>query len=270
MTRFLHITDLHITAPETDDPTRQTDTVATLDRVIDIARTLDPAPAFIVASGDLTNIGDDASYALLADRLGALDIPVIMTLGNHDRRAGWHAAFPGHAAAPDGPVDHDRVVAGVHVIAVDSSVPGKVSGALSDAQLSQLDAALARHSGLPTIVAIHHPPRLDPEGESPWATLDLTTTQQLEALFAKRPVTAVLCGHVHMNRIGLWNGTPLVVTMGQQSTVDLTRNDALAVIEGTGFAICDLRPAGLSVTYVPLEAPRLIKEISTERLTAFS
>ncbi|MEO0937104.1 MAG: metallophosphoesterase [Pseudomonadota bacterium] len=270
MTRFLHITDLHITAPETDDPTRQTDTVAALDRLIAALQGLEPKPAFLVASGDLTNIGDDASYALLAERFAALDIPVVMTLGNHDRRAGWHAAFPGHPAAPEGPVDQDTVLDGVHIIALDSSVPGKVSGALSDAQLSELEATLARHAGLPKIVAIHHPPRLDPEGDAPWATLDDATTERLAALFAKHPVRAVLCGHVHMNRMGLWDGTPLVVTMGQQSTVDLTRSDVLSVICGTGFAICDLRPTGLQVTYVPLEAPEVIKEISRERLLAFS
>lgn len=270
MTRFLHITDLHITAPETQDPAQQTDTVAALDRLIQIAPTLEPRPAFIVASGDLTNIGDEASYALLAARLAALDIPVVMTLGNHDVRAEWHAAFPGHPGAPDGPVDVDAALAGIQVITLDSSVPGKVSGALTGEQLADLDQTLARHPDLPKVIAIHHPPRTDPENAGIWATLDAPSTDRLAAALAGHDVRAVLCGHVHLNRMSLWHGVPLVVTMGQQSTVDLTRNDALAVIEGTGFAICDLLPAGLQVTYVPLAPARLIKEIPTERLKAFS
>lgn len=270
MTRFLHITDLHVTDPRTEDPTRQTDTVATLDRLLAIVRGMEPRPDFIVASGDLTNIGDEASYALIADRLAGLDIPIVMTLGNHDERAGWHAAFPGHPAAPDGPVDQDAVIAGVHVIALDTSVPGKVSGALDDAQLTRAQELLERHAGLPKVVAIHHPPRISPGQEPLWATLDQETTDRLAALLAGRNVAAVVAGHVHLNRFALWHGVPLVVTMGQQSTVDVTRTDALAVVEGTGFAICDLLSSGLQVTYVPLAEQRLIKTVSIDRLNALS
>jgi Icc protein len=97
MTRFLHITDLHITAPETEDETRQTDTVRALARMIEIANTLDPAPAFVVASGDLTNIGDEPSYGLLREMMAGLRMPVILGLGNHDRRAGFYGAFPERA-----------------------------------------------------------------------------------------------------------------------------------------------------------------------------
>ncbi|MDQ2093405.1 metallophosphoesterase family protein [Rhodalgimonas zhirmunskyi] len=270
MTRFLHITDLHVSAPETDDPGRQTDTVASLDRLLDIATRLDPRPDFIVASGDLTNIGDRASYDLVAARFAALDIPVAMTLGNHDRRDGWHAAFPDHPAAPDGPVDHDMVQAGVHIIALDSSVPGKVAGALDAAQLERAQDMLARHPDLPKLIAVHHPPRIDPDEPLPWATLDADSTEKLAALLKGHNVLAILSGHIHLNRVALWNGIPLVVTMGQQSTVDLTRTDAMAVVEGTGFAICDLLPGGPRITFAPLETGRLIKEIPVERLRAFS
>ncbi|MFC3615395.1 metallophosphoesterase family protein [Lutimaribacter marinistellae] len=270
MTRFLHVTDLHVSAPQTNDATRQTDTVAALDRLIEVALRLDPRPDFIVASGDLTNVGDEASYRLLAERFEGFDIPVHMTLGNHDRRAGWHSVFPGHHAAPDGPVDHDAVLGGVHVVALDSSVPGRVSGALDDEQIERAAEMLGRNPDLPKLVAIHHPPRLDPSRNFAWATLDQHSTDRLASLLEGRSVLAVLSGHVHMNRVAMWHGVPLVVTMGQQSTVDLTRTDALAVVEGTGFAICDLLPSGLQTTFVPLAEPRLIKEISVDRLRAFS
>ncbi|MEM9756234.1 MAG: metallophosphoesterase, partial [Pseudomonadota bacterium] len=120
MTRFLHLTDLHIT-PEGD-------TLPALDRALDIARRIDPAPEFIVVSGDLTDRGDAESYAILATRMAGLDVPVIYALGNHDHRAAFHSAFPGHPGASDGPLDHDHVIAGLHVIVLDSSVPGRTSG----------------------------------------------------------------------------------------------------------------------------------------------
>lgn len=269
MTRFLHITDLHLTAPETRDPSQQTDTVATMDRLLALLPGLDPVPDFIVATGDLTNIGDAASYRLLADRLARLDVPVIQTLGNHDVRAGWHGVFAGHGAAPDGPVDQETIVAGVHVIALDSVIPGKVGGALTPPQLEGLAAALERHPDLPKLIALHHPPRIDPNMPFQWEALDAASTEALGALIAEHNVIAVLCGHVHRNRVTLWHGAPVVVTMGQQSALDVTRTDVLSVIEGTGFAICDILPVGLQVTFAPLEVPRRIKEIPAEEARGF-
>ncbi len=270
MTRFLHLTDLHITAPETDDPSQQTDTVATLEHALEIADRLSPRPDFIIASGDLTNIGDLASYRHLAQRFDSCDIPVFMTLGNHDNRAAWHTAFPGHPAAPDGPVDQDRVLAGIHIIAVDSAVPGQVSGALDSGQLQFVQTCLARHPELPKLVVVHHPPRLDPMSNHNWAHLDQHSTDQLADLLKGQNVLAVLSGHIHLNRFAMWNQIPLVVNTGQQSSVDVTRSDTLSVIQGTAFALCDLLPGGLQVTYVPLGTPEVIKEIPIGRLLAFS
>lgn len=269
MIRFLHITDLHVSAPKRGGSERRAASIEALARLVEIADRLRPRPAFIVASGDLTNTGDEDSYRVVGNMLGALDIPVIWALGNHDRRAGFHAVFPGHAGAPDGPLDHDAVHAGVHVIALDSSAPGQVGGALDDDQFARLDVMLARNTDLPRLVAVHHPPKLSPRARNGWATLTEDSSDRLRGALTGRNVQAVLSGHMHMNRIAMWHGIPLVVTMGQQSTVDLTRTDALAVIEGTGFAICDMLAGGLQTTFVPLAEPRVIREIPEERLRAF-
>ncbi|MBY6092093.1 metallophosphoesterase [Maritimibacter alkaliphilus] len=271
MTRFLHITDLHVSAPETDDPERHGDTEAVLRRLVEIANRLHPAPDLVIASGDLTNVGDEASYRHVQRILEGLDMPVVLTLGNHDRRGPFHAVFEGYATAPDGPVDHEAVHAGLHVIALDTSVPGKVGGALDEAQFAVLERALGRHLDLPKILVLHHPPKTIPgSGGLPWATLSAEDSARLQALIADRQVLCILSGHVHYNRMSLWHGVPVVITSGHQSTVDLTRTDALSVVEGSSFAICDLQEAGLQVTFVPLEEPRPIKEIPMERLRAFS
>jgi 3',5'-cyclic AMP phosphodiesterase CpdA len=270
MTRFLHITDLHVSAPSTEDPGRQTDTVETLARLVDAAGRLAPRPDFIVASGDLTNVGDRASYDLVASITSALDMPVVYALGNHDRRAAFRAAFPGHPGEADAPLDHDAVHGGVHVVVLDSSEPGRVSGSLGEAQFERLAAMLARHRDLPKLVVVHHPPKLRPGPGGGWATLDDGATSRLAAALAGQKVLAMLSGHVHMNRVALWNGIPVVVTMGQQSTVDVTHAGGLRIVEGTGFAICDIWPSGPQVTFASLAEPRVIKEIPEERLRAFS
>lgn len=270
MTRFLHITDLHLTAPETDDPHQHADTLAALERMIDIANTLSPRPDFVVASGDLTNLGDAASYRLLAQRMTRLQMPVLYALGNHDRREGFFGAFADHAGAPAGPLDHDAVHAGLHVVVLDSSVPGRVGGALDDDQMAGAAAMLARHPDLPKLVVVHHPPRLDPTSPYAWETLGETDSARLAGLLAPHRVMAVLSGHIHTNRVTLWHGIPVVTNIGQQSGVDLTRSRGMSVVEGSGFGLCDLLPSGVQVTFVPLPEPQVLKEIPEARLRGFS
>ncbi len=51
-----------------------------------------------------------------------------------------------------------RVQGGWHFVMLDSSVKGKVFGALSEAELAFLDSALAQQPELPTMVCLHHHP----------------------------------------------------------------------------------------------------------------
>ncbi|MCE8007326.1 metallophosphoesterase [Aestuariivita sp.] len=266
MTRFLHITDLHLTAPETQDPGQQTDTAAALDQVIVHAQQLEPRPDFIIASGDLTNIGDAASYALLAKKMGQLDMPVIYALGNHDSRAGFHTAFPGYAGAPDGPLDHDIVVAGQHVIVLDTSLPGLVSGGFEDGQLDFLAMALERHSDLPKILVIHHPPATGPESQHSWAQINPADSVLLAEAVENYQIGMIFCGHIHLNRVSQWHGVPVISAIGLQSTVSPDRSGGLHITEGTAIGVCDIRPTGIDVVFVPLTQGQTIKVIGPDLL----
>ena len=266
MARFLHITDLHITAPGAALP--QTDTSATFARLVEAVGRLAPAPDFIVASGDLTDLGDAASYAHLAEMAAGLGLPVVWALGNHDDRAAFRAAFWA-AGAAGAPLDHDCVVAGVHVIALDSSVPGLVSGGFEPAQIDWLVARIEAHPGLPRVLAIHHPPRIDPDMALRWPALDAGSTAALAAAIAGQDVRAILSGHVHVNRMLMWGGVPVIVTMGQQSAIDPVAEPGWHMVEGAGFAICDLYGADLQVTYAPLGEARILHQISEDEARAY-
>ena len=58
MTRFVHLTDLHISHPDSGDTMLRSDTPAQVASAVAAINRLDPAPDFVIASGDLTNIGD--------------------------------------------------------------------------------------------------------------------------------------------------------------------------------------------------------------------
>ena len=247
---FLHLTDLHISAPEAGDTTLHSDTLATLDAVLDRIAGMDRAPDFVVVSGDLTNLGDAASYRLLAGRLARITAPLVLALGNHDRREGFRQVMLGEPG--DAPHAHDRVLAGVHVIVLDSLVPGRVAGALGPDQFAFLAAALDRHPDLPKLVVVHHPPALDREAEITWHSLGWDDSARLAEVLRGRGVVALLCGHVHVPRVTLWHGLPVIVGNGLHNTIDPLVSAEMSITDGTGFGLCTLRPSGLTVEFVAM------------------
>jgi 3',5'-cyclic AMP phosphodiesterase CpdA len=253
---FVHLTDLHIGDPAEDDHLFS-DTRTTLAEILRLVGTIEPKPSFVVASGDLSNRGDAASYAVLKEMMGVLDVPVVYALGNHDTRAGFYRGMLGREENLDAPYDHDTVVDGIHVIALDSSVPGFIGGSIEEAQFEWLAAALDRHADLPKLIVSHHPPALGDEPEvAHWRTVDFEQSQRLAKMLKGRNVVGILSGHIHHDRVSSWHDIPVVVGMGQHAATDILRADILRMVRGSSFAIGTIRRSGLTVAFVPLPADR--------------
>jgi 3',5'-cyclic-AMP phosphodiesterase len=270
MCRFLHVTDIHATAGRD----RPEDSLAALDRVVAIANELRPAPDFVVLSGDLTDEGDRESYAALATRLAALEAPVIFALGNHDHRAAFREVFGGHPGAADAPLDHESLIGGVHVVVLDTSEPGRVSGTLEAGQLEYLAAALDRHPGMPKVIVMHHPPFLEPGTGRRWSQLGAEDTDRLARTLAGREVALILSGHVHLDRLRLWQGVPVVSTAGLFASADptapATAEDAMRFVAGASYALCDLREGGVDVTFLPVSERETLRVVPGSVMRALS
>lgn len=242
MSRFLHLSDLHLSVANAP---RKAELLA---RIAEAIGRMPVRPEFAILSGDLTDRGDVESYQLLKSMLKDFPLPVHLALGNHDTRRGFHSVFGG----ADGAYHHGRRLGELHLITLDTSVPARVHGALDAAQLDWFAVELDRHPDCAKLIVLHHPPRLDPAA-LPWSTLDGASTRALGAVLNGRRIAALLSGHVHMNRMTLWQGAPLVVSQGLHSTIDPLHPDGLRILEGAGFNLCRWVDGGLSVTYVPLE-----------------
>ena len=238
MTRFVHLTDIHVSHPDAGDPSANVaGNAAMLEQVVGIINAMDRQPDFVVASGDLTNMGDSASYALIRDILTPLAAPLVLALGNHDKREGFHQVF---------------------------------ENATSDAQFDYLAQALTRHAELPKVIVMHHPPRIDADG-LPWGSIDMDSTHRLADMLRGHRVAAILSGHIHINQVTQWHGIPIVVSMGLNSTVDLLETRDLRIVEGRTIGMCDWRDSGLTVSFVPLTPEaRELGVIDRARLLAFS
>ncbi|SEQ14456.1 3',5'-cyclic AMP phosphodiesterase CpdA [Devosia sp. YR412] len=257
---FIHLTDLHVGNPAVPDDHLYSDTTTTLRRILAEIKTLVPQPKFIVASGDLTNRGDAASYenlkAILAE--AGLDIPILFALGNHDRRDGFYPTMLGRSDNLNAPYDHAAVIAGIHVITLDSSVPNKIGGAFEAGQLDWLKAELDSHAELPKLLVMHHAPALDTHNpDMEWESLSYADTESLRQAVAGKNVIGILSGHIHYDRVSNWYGIPTVVGIGQHAATDVTwLHEGLRMLDGAAFAIGTLRPSGLSITFAPQAATR--------------
>ena len=268
MTRFIHLTDLHISHTRAEGTDDSRAALSNLRRAVVAINGMDPQPDFVVASGDLTNMGDVASYQLLKDTLAPLKAPLIPALGNHDKRAGFHTVFG--AGASDAPLTSVQMIAGLQVIVLDTMIPAHVAGTIDTAQFAMLEAALAAHPETPKVIVMHHPPRLDPAG-LPWASIDMEATTRLAEVLAPYPVSAILSGHIHINQTSLWHGIPLLVSTGLDSTIDLLDRRDLRIMEGAGFTICHLRDSGITASYVSLSPEaRELAVIDRARLLKFT
>jgi len=121
-----------------------------LKRVVEIVNAMEAQPDFLVASGDLTNRGDTESYRLVKSTFEALEIPAILALGNHDERAGFHEVFGDGPS--DAPYYHETTIAGLHVVTLDTSIPGRVSGRICDEQFGFLERVLEIAPDMPKTV----------------------------------------------------------------------------------------------------------------------
>ncbi len=149
-------------------------------------------PDLLLASGDLSEDGSRVSYLALQRLFKPLGIPVLALPGNHDDAELLAETFPGS------PVD--GAVVSEHgpwqIIRLNSCLPGKPEGRLSENTLAELENLLMNHTQRPRLIAVHHQPVTV---GSPWIDkYRLLDPEAFLQLIDQYPdVKAVVWGHVH-------------------------------------------------------------------------
>jgi len=184
------LTDLHI-RPRGQAANRVAETNAFTERAFRAVAAFTPRPDAILLTGDLTECGLDAEYAMLAGLIRRyLTPPVFVIPGNHDRRENLRKALehlPGVTADPLY-VQYAVEDFPVRLVMLDTVVPGAGHGELRPEQLQWLDRTLAQVPHKPTMIGMHHPP------------------------FA--------CGIAHMDRIRLHNATAFAEIVARHQQVE--------------------------------------------------
>ncbi len=180
-------------------------------------------PDLLIATGDLTEHGDAASYKRLANALIVCSFPVHMCLGNHDIRQNFSAQFPDVPVA-DGFVQYVLEVGSIRILMLDTLEEGRHGGAYCETRAEWLRATLAQDRDTPTVIVMHHPPVevgiawMNTHPEEQWVS-NFTTAIQGAA-----NIKGIICGHVHRSISVPWQGTAVAIcsSTAPQVTLDLT------------------------------------------------
>jgi Icc protein len=269
--RFVHLTDTHVMAGgqwKTRSGNFEFDTEASLRRVVEAIRALEPAPVFAVLGGDLaspdlldrtrvlTPAEYEPSYRLLADILGGLPCPAHFLVGNHDDRAAFNRVLRPDAPAPDAPQYWAFTHGGYHFVGLDSQEPGQAGGVLDGEQLRWLRDDLQAHRERPTIVFVHHHPW--PLGLQWMDTMALANGEELIRTLRVHPdVRWIVCGHVHLDQVIQRGGLTMLTT--PSTCIQLSRvSQTPKMLPGPpAFRIVDVAGEQLSTRVVQLHGAGL-------------
>jgi Icc protein len=197
------LTDLHL-RPEGVPAYRVVETNMLAERSFRAVSALTPAPDAVVITGDLTDTGQAAEYALFQTLVARhLSMPVFVIPGNHDNREQFRQSLAEFRGVTDDLQYIQYVVEDlpVRLIMLDTVVPGADHGELCPDRLDFLDRALRQAPGRPTIIAMHHPPFLCGIGHMD--RIGLQNPEAFAAIVARNPqVERVICGHQHRPVVG--------------------------------------------------------------------
>lgn len=194
--RFLHITDTHVGMTAHHQETRE---------YVQTFNALSPSPAFIVNTGDCTELGSAEEYKRYREIMKDLRIPLISVPGNHDVR--WSAIGKEGFAKWLGPLRMHWERDGCHFFALDSTALLEHHGHFEEVDLQWLKNRLRRlPKDAPVFLFFHH-----------WVATGekmVDNEQRLLDAIAPYNVKVVFVGHGHKDMTWWRNGVLFLMARG--------------------------------------------------------
>jgi 3',5'-cyclic-AMP phosphodiesterase len=198
-----------------------------LDQVINRLASMTPRPDMLLATGDLVDRGDSASYGQLQNALSKCPFPVWPCPGNHDQRDNFMACFP-HLALADSFIQYEVETPDLRFLILDTLEEGRHGGAYCDVRAAWLKARLGEKVDRPTAIVMHHPPVevgidwMNTHPEEPWVM------RFAGAIEGAKQIVGIICGHVHRPISVGWRGNTVSIcpSTAPQVALDLRPMDA--------------------------------------------
>lgn len=231
--KFAVISDIHLVLPEqkgnSDGYRLGLKTVSILEKTVEEFNK-DPDLDFVLVTGDLTVDAEPWNIDKTKEVLSRLNVPYFVILGNHDSSPIRHndkdqpvgvskyavsntfTGMYGGGMEPGRTYYSRELADGLVLVALDSThlqvwdpVAGMAdfSGSIDPAQMVWLEKTLAANKGKTVIVMQHHGTVPFAEGDKTnhnyWSWFKLENGEEVQALYKKYGVKAVLSGHHHIS-----------------------------------------------------------------------
>ncbi|CDF41567.1 ser/Thr protein phosphatase family protein [Roseburia sp. CAG:182] len=147
---------------------------------------------FIVITGDLVHEGNEADYQHFQNILNSaeLAVPVLLALGNHDRKRAFCQVF--HKELKNGRYFYFHQIREWKIIVLDSAGEDHGLGEINTEQMEWLEHVCAKEDKI--LVFMHHPVWWEDSllclGEN---------SERLRKFLSQQNIRGVFCGHVHRN-----------------------------------------------------------------------
>ncbi|MGP1254634.1 MAG: phosphodiesterase [Kiloniellales bacterium] len=208
--KLLQMTDIHLTTPGQTIGGR--DPNANFARALDHAmqRHADAEALFI--TGDLSDWGDAADYALLKAQIVDLPLPVHLCIGNHDDRPTLLEVFP-ELEGDRGFVQAVVPLSLGHAITLDTWGPESHAGHFCEGRADWLAGQLTALPG-PLWIFMHHNPV--PLGIAPMDKIMLLDAARFAETVAphRDKIAHIFHGHCHLPLSGSLRGIPFSAPRG--------------------------------------------------------
>ena len=186
-------------------------------------------PDLLLLTGDLSEDGSRASYRDLKKHLTPLGVPLLALPGNHDEAGRLAEYFSGSPVGAISVSGHGAW----RIVRLDTCVPGRPEGRISENALAELEVLLNRYENHPFVIALHHQPV---EIGSPWIDKYplLDPQRLLRIIDGHANVKAVLWGHVHQAYAAEMNGVAMLG--GPSSAINAMPGTEKFMADGKGPA----------------------------------
>jgi Icc protein len=231
---LVQLSDPHIGADWGDG-----DSVTLLAAAVESVRALEPNPDAVLISGDLADHAVDVEYERVRELLGPIEAPLYVLPGNHDDRLALRRHFdvPG---ADGQPVQYAADLGPLRLVVLDSTRAGEDRGELDADRLAWLDATLAAAPGIPTLLALHHPPLATGIPGFDKVGLPPADRQALGTVIEGHPqVRRIVAGHMHRTVSAELGGRTVLAVPSTyvQAQLDFDAEEVQVSAEPSGFAV---------------------------------
>lgn len=200
------ISDTHLLDRGSDHPSRSSREDWLRQCVADIN---EQRPDAVIFTGDTVQHGQPEEYSVLRESLASLEPSLYVVPGNRDNAANLRTAFGDKPYMADTSDCIQYVIDehAVHLVALDSTLPGERKGVFCEDRQEWLDALLGERPDQPVVLFMHHPP-FDVDDHYVGGYRRPEDAAALEAVVSRHAqVQALICGHVHWPIEREWAGT---------------------------------------------------------------